>query len=68
LSGRLAELLALKKIISLEEAARELHARPTEVESCARLDQRLFGLLDGPAPALFQPAFSDTPVSPDPCP
>jgi hypothetical protein len=68
LSGKLAELLALKKIISLEEAARELLARPAEVESCARLDPRLFGLLGGPAPALFQPASSDTPIPPDPCP
>jgi hypothetical protein len=55
LSPKLADLLAQRKIVSLDEAARELGARPEEVESCARRDPRLFGMLGGPAPALFQP-------------
>jgi hypothetical protein len=55
LSGRLATLLAESKIVSLEAAARILQARPEEVESCARRDPRLFGILGGSTPALFQP-------------
>lgn len=59
LSSKLAALLAESKVISLEDAARELQARPEEVESCALGDPRLFGLLAGPAPALFQPVHLD---------
>jgi hypothetical protein len=56
LSPKLADLLSQRKIVSLEEAARELQARPEEVEACARRDPRLFGLLGGATPVLFQPA------------
>lgn len=59
LGSKLAALLAESKVISLEDAARELQARPEEVESCALGDPRLFGLLAGPAPALFQPVHLD---------
>jgi hypothetical protein len=58
-SSKLAALLAESRIISLEDAARELGAAPEEVESCALGDPRLFGLLGGPAPALFQPVHVD---------
>lgn len=61
LSGKLADLLAQKRIISLEEAARELQTRPVEVETCARRDPRLFGMLGGPTPALFQPIRAEPP-------
>jgi hypothetical protein len=59
LSPRLAALLAQSKIVSLEDAARELQAQPEEVESCARRDPRLFGILGGATPALFQPVRAD---------
>jgi hypothetical protein len=59
LSSKLAALLAESKIISLEDAARELQAAHEEVESCARADPRLFGILGGPTPALFQPVQID---------
>jgi hypothetical protein len=59
LRSKLAALLAESKIIGLDDAARELQARPEEVESCALGDPRLFGLLGGPAPALFQPVHLD---------
>lgn len=54
LSPRLADLLAQRKIVSLEDAARQLEVRPEEVESCARRDPRLCGVLGGATPALFQ--------------
>jgi hypothetical protein len=60
LSPRLADLLAERKIISLEEAARELESRPEEVESCARRDPRLFGILGGGTPVLFQLVETET--------
>jgi hypothetical protein len=59
LSSKLAALLAESKIISLEDAARALQAGPEEVETCARRDPRLFGILGGSAPALFQPVQID---------
>lgn len=55
LSAGLANLLAGRRIVSLEEAARELNSRPEEVELCARRDPRLFGMLGGATPVLFQP-------------
>jgi hypothetical protein len=54
-SGRLAALLAEKKLIKLEEAARSLEVSPGEVEECARRDPRQFGILGGSVPVLFQP-------------
>jgi hypothetical protein len=60
LSPKLADLLAQLKIVSLEDAARELEARPEEVESCARRDPRLFGMLGGATPALFQPVEAES--------
>ncbi len=60
LSPKLADLLAKRKIISLEDAARELEARPEEIESCARRDPRLFGMLGGSTPALFQPVQAES--------
>jgi hypothetical protein len=55
LSPKLADLLAQKKIVSVADAALELGVRPEEVESCARRDPRLFGILGGATAALFQP-------------
>ena len=55
LSPKLADLLARKKIVSVADAALELGVRPEEVESCARRDPRLFGILGGATAALFQP-------------
>jgi hypothetical protein len=55
LSLQLAALLSQSKIVSLEAAARALQVRSEEVESCARRDPRLFGILGGATPALFQP-------------
>jgi hypothetical protein len=60
LSPKLADLLAQRKIISLEAAAQELEARPEEIESCARRDPRLFGMLGGSTPALFQPVQAES--------
>jgi hypothetical protein len=54
LSPRLADLVARRKVVSLEEAARELETRPEEVEACARRDPGLCGVLGGGTPALFQ--------------
>jgi hypothetical protein len=54
LSPKLADLLAQRKIVSLPQAAQELQSRPEEVESCARRDPRLFGILGGSVPILFQ--------------
>jgi hypothetical protein len=54
LSPKLADLLAQRKIVSLAQAAQELQSRPEEVESCARRDPRLFGILGGSTPVLFQ--------------
>jgi hypothetical protein len=55
LSPKLVDLLAQRKVVGLAEAARELESRPEEVESCARRDPRLFGILGGGTPVLFQP-------------
>jgi hypothetical protein len=52
----LAALLAERKMVTLEDAARSLEVPPGEVEECARRDPRQFGILGGSAPALFQPA------------
>jgi hypothetical protein len=60
LSPKLADLLAKRKIVSLHEAAHELESRPEEVESCARRDPRLFGVLGGSTPALFQPVEAES--------
>jgi hypothetical protein len=59
LSSKLAALLAERKIVSLEDAARELQAGHQELESCAQIDPRLFGVLGGPIPTLFQPVQVD---------
>ena len=52
----LAALLAERKMVTLEDAARSLEVPPGEVEACARRDPRQFGILGGGTPALFQPA------------
>ena len=52
----LAALLAERKMVTLEDAARSLEVPPGEVEECARRDPRQFGILGGSVPALFQPA------------
>ncbi len=51
----LAALLAERKMVTLEDAARSLEVPPGEVEECARRDPRQFGILGGSTPALFQP-------------
>jgi hypothetical protein len=56
LSSALALLLAERKMVTLEDAARSLEVPPGEVEECARRDPRQFGILGGRVPALFQPA------------
>jgi hypothetical protein len=57
----LAALLAERKMVTLEDAARSLEVAPVEVEKCARRDPRQFGILGGRIPALFQPVtISDT--------
>jgi hypothetical protein len=55
ISAKLAALLAEKKLMKVEEAARSLEVSPAEVEECARRDPRQFGILGGRVPALFQP-------------
>jgi hypothetical protein len=55
LAPRLAALLAEKKMIKLEDAARSLEVTPGEVEECSRRDPRQFGFFGGSVPALFQP-------------
>lgn len=55
LTAALAALLAERKMVKLEDAARSLEVAPGEVEECARRDPRQFGLLGGRIPALFQP-------------
>ena len=52
----LAALLAERKMVTLEDAARSLEVSTGEVEECARRDPRQFGILGGSIPALFQPA------------
>jgi hypothetical protein len=59
LTAKLAALLAQRKLISLADAARELETRFEEVETCARRDPRLFGVLGGATPALFQPIHAE---------
>jgi hypothetical protein len=56
ITAALAALLAERKMMTLEDAARSLEVPPGEVEECARRDPRQFGILGGGAPALFQPA------------
>ncbi len=51
----LAALLAERKMVTLEDAARSLEVATGEVEECARRDPRQFGILGGGTPALFQP-------------
>jgi hypothetical protein len=55
LTSALAALLAERKIVTLEDAARSLEVALVEVEKCARRDPRQFGILGGRVPALFQP-------------
>ena len=55
LTPALAALLAERKMVTLEDAARSLEVAPGEVEKCARCDPRQFGILGGRVPALFQP-------------
>ncbi|HEX4229905.1 MAG TPA: hypothetical protein VHZ07_14625 [Bryobacteraceae bacterium] len=55
LAPKLAALLAERKMIKLEDAARSLEVTPGEVEECSRRDPRQFGFLGGSMPALFQP-------------
>ena len=55
LDAALAALLAEKKIIRLEDAARSLEVTPGEIEQCAERDPRQFGILRGSMAALFQP-------------
>ena len=56
LAPKLAGLLAQKKMMTLEEAARSLEVALADVEEVARRDPRQFGILGGSVPALFQPA------------
>jgi hypothetical protein len=51
----LAALLAERKMVTLEDAARSLEVATEEVEACAHRDPRQFGILGGRVPALFQP-------------
>jgi hypothetical protein len=51
----LAALLAQRKMVTLEDAARSLEVATGEVDECARRDPRQFGILGGSVPALFQP-------------
>jgi hypothetical protein len=61
LTAALATLLAERKMVTLEDAARSLAVPPGEVEDCARCDPRQFGILGGRSAALFQPiAASET--------
>jgi len=55
IAPRLAALLAERKMVTLEDAARSLELATGEVEECARRDPRQFGILGGATPALFQP-------------
>jgi hypothetical protein len=55
ITAALAALLAERKMVTLEDAARSLEVRAGEVEECARRDPRQFGVLGGRTPALFQP-------------
>jgi hypothetical protein len=55
IASALAALLAERKMVTLEDAARSLEVPPGEVEECARRDPRQFGILGGGTPALFQP-------------
>jgi len=55
LAPKLAALLAERKMVTLEDAARSLEVAPGEVEEYARRDPRQFGILGGKVPALFQP-------------
>jgi hypothetical protein len=55
ITSALAALLAERKMVTLEDAARSLEVPPGEVEECARRDPRQFGILGGSVPALFQP-------------
>jgi hypothetical protein len=55
LAPALAALLAEKKMVTLENAARSLEVTTGEVEECARSDPRQFGILGGSIPVLFQP-------------
>jgi hypothetical protein len=56
IAPRLAALLAERKMVTLEDAARSLEVATGKVEECARRDPRQFGFLGGSTPALFQPA------------
>jgi hypothetical protein len=56
MTAALAALLAERKMVTLEDAARSLEVSPGEVEECARRDPRQFGILGGSVPAFFQPA------------
>jgi hypothetical protein len=56
ITSALAALLAERKMVTLEDAARSLEVATGEVEKCARRDPRQFGILGGSIPALFQPA------------
>jgi hypothetical protein len=58
ITPKLAALLAERKMVTLEDAARSLEVATGEVEECARRDPRQFGILGGSVPALFQPATS----------
>ena len=51
----LCALVAEKKIIDADGAARELSLREEEVAACARRHPMHFGLLEGPPLVLFQP-------------
>lgn len=55
IASALSALLAERKMITLEDAARMLEVRSGEVEECARRDPRQFGILGGRMPAFFQP-------------
>jgi hypothetical protein len=60
LTPALAALLAERKMVTLEDAARSLEVAPGEVEECARRDPRQFGILGGGVRVLFQPVAATT--------
>jgi hypothetical protein len=54
----LTEFLNEHKIVSTEDAARELKIGIKEVVECARQNPQQFGIIDGHRPVLFQPVRS----------
>jgi hypothetical protein len=55
LTHAIADLLAQRKMVRLEDAARDLAVTIAEVDEAVRRDPHQFGLLGGSVPILFQP-------------